>query len=534
MNNSVLWQPDAGGGTYRNPVLYADCSDPDAIRVKNTYYLTASSFNYTPGLPILTSEDLVHWKLANYAVKRIPYPAYEKPRHGCGVWAPSLRFYEGWFTIYYGMPDEGIFMVRAKDPLGKWEAPRLVLEGKGLIDPCPFREEDGSLFVVHAYAKSRIGFKSFLGAFPLSEDGTRAAGEDRLIYDGTRTQPTIEGPKVYRRGEWTYIFAPAGGVAHGWQTVLRSRSLLGPYEERVVLRQGDTPINGPHQGALVDTPGGKDWFLHFQSLGAYGRVLHLQPVRWRSGWPVIGREKEGREWGEPVLFYQKPEFFESKAALSRESPPPKDKSPLGNNDDFSSPTLGLSWQWLGNARKSFYSLKARPGFLRLYSENPSGETPAVLWNCSNVLTQKILGPSFTMETVMECGGLRKNERAGVLVIGGTCLWLGVEKKETLRVVCGRSGGSGEAVSESVLEEHALPPDTSTVFFRIRIVKRGEEAEAEFFYGLREADKKIAASFRLSADTWTGAKTGLFCVADDAKEHGGWADSRYVRYEPLPQ
>ena len=157
-----------------------------------------------------------------------------------------------------------------------------------------------------------------------------------------------------------------------------------------------------------------------------------------------------------------------------------------------------------------------------------------LWNCSNVLTQKILGPSFTMETVMECGGLRKNGRAGVLVIGDSCLWLGVEKKESLRVVCGRSGRDGETVGESVLEEHTLPPDTSAVFFRIRIVKRGEEAEAEFFYGSVEADKKIAASFRLSADTWTGAKTGLFCVTDEAKEHGGWADFRYVRYEPLPQ
>lgn len=532
MNNSVLRQPDTGDGTYRNPVLYADCPDPDAIRVKNTYYLTASSFHYTPGLPIFTSEDLVHWKLANYAVERIPYPAYDRPRHGCGIWAPSLRFFGGWFTIYYGMPDEGIFMVRAKDPLGKWEAPRLVLEGRGLIDPCPFREKDGSLFVVHAYAKSRIGFNSFLGAFPLSEDGTRAVGEDHLIYNGTRTQPTIEGPKVYRRGEWTYIFAPAGGVSHGWQTVLRSRGLFGPYEERVVLRQGNTPVNGPHQGALVDTPGGKDWFLHFQSLGAYGRVLHLQPVVWRDGWPVIGREKEGRTWGEPVLFCQKPELPGSTAAPSGQKSPGKDGFPQENSDDFTLPVLGLSWQWQGNARKDFYSLTARPGFLRLYAKNPSGKTPAVLWNCSNVLTQKLFGPSFTMETAVECSGLKENERAGILAIGESYLWLGVAKEKSLRVVCGHSVRDGKTVRETVLQEHALPAGASTVFFRIRVTKRGEETEAEFFYGLGEANTK-AASFPLSSDTWTGARTGLFCVSDDAEEHVGWADFPYVRYEPLP-
>ena len=233
-----LYFPDMGGGMYQNPVLFCDYSDPDVIRVGDTYYMTASSFNYVPGLPILVSKDLVNWELVNYALDNIPAPNYEKPRHADGVWAPAIRWHEGHFYIFYGMPDEGIYMVRTADALGKWEAPVLVLPGKGLIDPCPFWDDDGQAYVIHGYAKSRIGFKSWLGIFPISADGTRAIGDDHLLFDGSAEHPTIEGPKVHKRDGWYYIFAPAGGVATGWQTVLRSRSIHGPYEDRVVLRQG--------------------------------------------------------------------------------------------------------------------------------------------------------------------------------------------------------------------------------------------------------------------------------------------------------
>ena len=143
MMKDALYFPDMGNGQYRNPVLFCDYSDPDVIRVGDTYYMTASSFNYVPGLPILTSKDLVNWTLVNYALKNIPAPDYERPRHADGVWAPAIRWHNGYFHIFYGMPDEGIYMVRSRDALGEWEAPVLVLPGKGLIDPCPFWDDDG-------------------------------------------------------------------------------------------------------------------------------------------------------------------------------------------------------------------------------------------------------------------------------------------------------------------------------------------------------------------------------------------------------
>ena len=253
-------------------VIFADYSDPDVIRAGNDYYLTASSFDQVPALPILHSRDLVNWRLIGYAAETLPF----EPQPGGGVWAPSLRHHDGWFWIYFGDPDRGIYMTRARDARGPWEPLTLVKEAKGWIDPCPLWDDDGSMVLVHAWAKSRAGFNSVLHVNRLSADGRRVVDEGTLVFDGREKHPTIEGPKFYKRNGWYYIFAPAGGVKRGWQTVLRSKNVFGPYEDKIVLE------GGLHQGAWVE-----DSFLHFQDLGAYGRVVHRQKLRWVNDWPEI-------------------------------------------------------------------------------------------------------------------------------------------------------------------------------------------------------------------------------------------------------
>ena len=364
--SEILWCADNGDGTYRNPVLYCDYSDPDAICVNGTYYLTASTFNYVPGLPILTSRDLVNWKLRNYAVKNIPEARYAAPQHAQGIWAPAIRFQNGRFYIYYGMPDEGIYMVSTENPLGDWDNPVLVKPGKGLIDPCPFWDDDGRAYIIHGYAKSRIGFKSWLGIFPISPDGRTALGDDHLLYDGTKKHPTIEGPKVHKRGGWYYIFAPAGGVATGWQVCLRSRSIFGPYETQVVLKQGSSETNGPHQGAWVETPEGEHWFLHFQSRGLYGRVTHLQPMTWQAdGWPYIGIPDEtpvppdaiavGEECAEAAPIANAEDCGIAVETYRKPKAPECEPSGEIGDDDFSG-ALGLQWQFMGNWQPDFYEV----------------------------------------------------------------------------------------------------------------------------------------------------------------------------------
>lgn len=277
---------------YKNPILNCDFSDPDVIRVKDTYYLVSSSFNFMPGLPVLKSKNLVNWEFVNFACREIPFEIYNTPQHGKGIWAPSIREHNGEFFIFAGTPDEGIFYTKASSPEKEWSPLKCVKPGKGFEDPCPLWDDDGRLFIVHGFVKSRIGFNSKLGMFELNPETMEMISDSKIIFDGTVTQPTIEGPKFYKRNGWYYIFAPAGGVETGWQTVLRSKNVDGPWEEKIVLKQGSSKVNGPHQGAWVDSTDGKNWFIHFQHKGIMGRIVHMQPMIWENDWPVIGNNGE--------------------------------------------------------------------------------------------------------------------------------------------------------------------------------------------------------------------------------------------------
>lgn len=512
-----LWKADLGDGTYQNPILFADYSDPDVIRVGDTYYMTASSFNYIPGLPILTSKDLVNWKLVNYAIERIDYDKYDIPQHSKGVWAPTIRYHEGEFYIYYGMPDEGIFMVKTKDPLGKWEKPVLVLEGKGLIDSCPFWDEDGKAYVIHGYAKSRIGFKSYLGIFPISSDGTKALEEDHILFNGVETQPTIEGPKVYKRNGYYYIFAPAGGVKKGWQTVLRSRNVYGPYEEKIVMQQGSTEINGPHQGALVDTVTGEEWFIHFQDRGLYGRITHLQPVVWENDWPIIGvNAKDG--CGEPCITHKKPNTGINEQPCSLEA-----------CDEFETDSLNLMWQWMGNASENFYSLSERSGHLRLYALNPSGKEKPVLWECANVLTQKLVCPYFKAVSYMEFTGLSENQQAGMVMMGGQYAYLAVRVKDSRKtLVFGRAYDGKEGVYEEIRQLTELSEGTAGVWFTFYMKETESGPRFSLTYALEKGKEiPVETDFMPSDHTWVGSKIGLFATDLGSDAQKGYADFGFI-------
>ncbi len=194
---------DNGDGTYKNPILCADYSDVDVIRVGQDYYMTASSINMTPGLPVLHSRDLVHWKLIGHGLQKLP-PAlmaskvrredelgYDRVRSGWGVWAPSLRHHDGSFWIYWCDPYAGVYMVKARDPAGPWTEPHLVQKALGWIDPCPlWDEETRKAYLVHAYAGSRAGFNSRIDMREMSWDGESLPhrGERAVtLYDFTAT-----------------------------------------------------------------------------------------------------------------------------------------------------------------------------------------------------------------------------------------------------------------------------------------------------------------------------------------------------------
>ena len=266
------WVADLGDGRYQNPILYADYSDPDAIRVGQMFYMTSSSFGNAPGLPLLRSSDMVNWELVGHALPRlVPEQVFARPQPGKGVWAPALRHHAGKFWIFYPDPDFGVYVMTAQNFAGPWSAPHLLLAGKGIIDPAPLWDDDGKAWLVHGWAKSRSGINNILTLRAMDADARELLderGKDIINGDKLPGYHTVEGPKLYKKDGYYYIFAPAGGVEHGWQSVFRSRAIDGPYEDKIVMAQGTSAINGPHQGAWVDGVDGRDWFYHFQDKGA--------------------------------------------------------------------------------------------------------------------------------------------------------------------------------------------------------------------------------------------------------------------------
>ena len=507
--------------TYKNPVLFADYSDPDAIRVGSDFYLVASSFGSVPGLPILHSRNLVDWTIVAHAAPRLPSPDFDTPQHGKGMWAPSLRHHAGRFWIYVGDPDRGIFVTTAADPRGPWTPLALVKAAKGAIDPCPLWDDDGNVYLVHAWAKSRAGFNSVLTVTPLSRDGLKTAGPDTQVFDGHAAHPTIEGPKFYKRNGWYYIFAPAGGVATGWQTVLRSKSVLGAYEDRIVLRQGTSSVNGPHQGAWVETESGESWFLHFQDRGAYGRVVHLQPMSWKADWPVIGVDPDGDGVGEPVTSFRRP------SVASMDIPPA-----LQISDEFAAATLGLQWQWNANPALDWISFEKRKGFARLSVIPGTASAPSV-FGLGNLLLQKFPAEAFRATTLLDAAVLPEGASAGLVIAGRDTGALGVSRTTRGFVIRPLIGRDVDKDGRDVWGE-PVASEASRIWLRAEIEKTDVSNPAEasplarFSYSLDgTAFVALGEPFHVRPGVWVGARIGLFTLGAAAP---GAADFDWFRIE----
>lgn len=496
-NYSNVWVSDNGDGTYKNPILYADYSDPDAIRVGDDYYMTASSFNCIPGLPILHSKDLVNWKLIGHALnKQKPLDVFDKPQHGNGVWAPCIRYYNKEFYIYFPDPDYGIYFVKAKKPEGPWSEPILVKSGKGLIDPSPFWDEDGKTYLVFAFAGSRAGIKSILAICTMNIEGSLANNDDVMIIDGHADETTIEGPKFYKYNGFYYVFAPAGGVATGWQTVLRSKSIYGPYEKKRVMDQGRSTVNGPHQGAWIQTQSGEDWFIHFQDQFTYGRVVHLQPMKWKNNWPIIGIDEDKNGIGEPVLVYKKPNL--GKKTFPIETP--------AESDEFNIPKLGLQWQWHANPQTTW----GFPTSMGYYNLNciPMPKDAVNLYDVPNLFLQKFPANEFTATTKITFNSRFDGEFMGLVIMGLDYSFLCL-KQDGGKLFLSQKTAKNTDKKELETESKPIGIENKTVYLQVKIKIGGI---CDFFYsedGLRF--NPIGDSFIAKEGKWIGAKIGLLAL-----------------------
>lgn len=517
-SNSVskVWVADNGNGTFTNPILHADYSDPDVIRVGNDYLMTASSFNCVPGLPILHSKDLVNWQLISYALPKLsPDTVYNTVQHGGGVWAPCIRFVRDSLFIFYPDPDYGIYMVKAKVAKGPWTEPHLVVAGKGLIDPSPLWDDDGKAYLTYAFAGSRAGVKSVLMVSEMLPDGTALTGQPVMVFDGHEKHPTVEGPKFYKRRGFYYIFAPAGGVTNGWQLALRSRNVWGPYESRIVMAQGETDINGPHQGAWVTTPSGDEWFLHFQDLGAYGRVVHLNPMKWINDWPVIGNDKKNTGSGEPVRTHRKPYTGSSQ---------PKSTPP--DNDECNGTAFGLQWQWHANPQPTWGYASGGLGYYRLNCV-PRPADYINMWNVSNLFLQKLPAPVFTATAKITFHARADEEEAGLIIMGMDYALIGIKRLDgKLMITSAVCNEADKGKKESIVEGEVI--DTNTIYLRVSVAAGGL---CRFYWSTDNRSFQMTNNnFTAREGKWIGAKVGFYALRNGTTNDAGGVDVDWFRVE----
>ena len=528
---SQVWNPDNGNGTYTNPVINADYSDPDVIAVGDDYYLTASSFQCMPGLPILHSKDLVNWEIIGHALTK-PYFSQNVPSHGNGVWAPCMRYHNGEFYIYWGDPDRGVYMVKTKNPAGEWEKPVRVIKGKGMIDTSPLWDDDGRCYLVNGWANSRAHFASVLTVRELNAEGTAAISDPVIVFDGNGTENrTCEGPKFYKRNGWYWIMCPAGGVPTGFQLAMRSKSPYGPYEVKKVLAQGKTNINGPHQGGWVHTSQGEDWFMHFQDKGAYGRVVHLQPVTWRDNWPVMGIDKDGDYCGEPVTKYRKPKIAGKVANVNPQE-----------SDEFNDGKVGMQWQWQANYSQ-LYGMPTMNGTFRLYTYKLKPYTykknrdSLSLWLDPAMLLQKTPADRFTATAKLCLTAKNEQQLGGIIMMGLNFSALVVKRVgqefQLLQLTCKDADKANQPSSKLLATLKPTSADTNgyqeaiheAIYMRMKVY----DGKLQFAYS---TDGKHYTSvgdvFTMREGKWIGAKIGLVAAEPQGTNPCGWIDVDWFR------
>lgn len=480
---------DQQNGTFKNPVLNADYSDPDVIRVGDRYYMVASDFHFL-GMQMLESADLLHWRVVSQVFDRFDYPGWDANRHYAGgSWAPALRHHDGRFYVYFCTPDEGLFVATAADAAGPWSPLHCVRQAEKWEDPCPLWDDDGQAYL----GRSRHGAGPII-VHRMSADGRQLLDDGVTVYTG----PVAEGTKFLKRHGYYYLIIPEGGVGQGWQTVLRSRSVYGPYEKRVVLEQGSTSVNGPHQGALVDVPADSTWwFFHFQETHPRGRVVHLQPARWKDDWPLMGVDIDGNGIGEPVAVWTNPI---AQAPQLTEGVPVEG----GCSDDFSASrrywvgqrqrALGLQWQWNHNPVDSAWSLDERRGWLTLHVLPAAG-----LREARNQLSQKTVGYESQATTRLDCSQLRDGDHAGMLCTGKTLMAVGV---------CREKGRLHFFVERDGERQLVAPCQRSVVFLRVTI----DSAANTHQFAISTDGRHFTPAgqpFPLRMGYWKGSRVGLF-------------------------
>ena len=384
-------------------------------------------------------------------------------------------------------------------------------------------------------------------------------GDPVIVFDGNGTNNrTAEGPKFYKHDGWYWIMCPAGGVPTGHQLAMRSKSPFGPYESKIVLAQGTTNINGPHQGGWVHLKSGEDWFLHFQDKEAYGRVVWLEPMKWVDGWPVMG-ENAGK-----VKAYGKLEKYCGQPVLKHQKPNVGSTFPVVNpaeSDEFNEPVLGKQWQWHSNYDQTF-GMPTPYGYYRIFCHKQSKDYKN-MWEAGNLLLQKTPADNFTVTTKLTMTAKDEGQYGGLICMGLDYSALVVRRVgdefQLQRITC-QKADKGKPENTEVLatlkptardEVDYQPSIHETIYMRLHVkylggniymrlhvkylggkTDKGEnkhEANVTFEYSIDGKKwKEAGTAFTMRQGKWIGAKIGFVAAEPAGKKVRGWLDADWFR------
>ncbi len=521
---------DTGMGTFVNPLINADFPDPDIILVGDTYYLATTTMHNFPGVTILKSKDLVNWEYCANPLLKIsdedPYNlANGKNAYAGGQWAPSLSYHNGKFIVNFiafghdGYDDGGDWILTATDPEGTWEMTKL--EG--------FYYDSGFLFDDnrdHLHGLAADGTENGDGYLYVAAGiGNITVSQlNASTFKEIKSQQVLsvgnglEGSHMYHIGDYYYIYATYGGT-EGSQTIFRSTSPFGPYEEHDGRIFANQHI---HQGGLVETQTGEWWTILFKDAGAIGRIPYLEPVTWADGWPTLGNS--GTDVSKNGAKYKKPDVGNTYP-----------KTYLPTNDTFTDPTLGLQWEWNHNPDDTAWSLLESPGNLRLHTASVTDS----LNGARNMLTQRIFGynPEGTASgsytdsygTIsLDTYGMQDGDVAGLAIFQDPYAYIGV------KVVNGKKYFVQYRSSYDTTSPVEVTGDEVTADrIYLRAVANFGTSKANFYYSYdNETWTKFGneMDMRYTLKVFVGNRFGIFNYA--TRSLGGYVDIDWFSTEPV--
>lgn len=474
---------DQGDGTYCNPVLPSDYSDIDCIRVGDDYYAISSTFQYSPGMVIIHSKDLVNWTIKGHVVSDLNQISKElnwtrMDRYGRGIWAGAIRYHQGKYYVYFGTPDEGYFMSTATEITGPWEPLHCIKSEKGWDDCCPFFDDDGQVYFVGTHFADN--YKTYL--YRMTPDGKTLIEDSKILINEGHGR---EANKLYKiNGTYYHFFSE---VKDGGRYIMMQRAsfITGPYLERKQLSHVQREYNEPNQGGLVEGPDGKWYFLTHHGRGDWaGRIASLLPVHWNDGWPIIGQVGPD---GIGTMVWQ--------------AAKPTNKHPVQtpqSSDDFDKTVLSPQWEWNYQPRDEMWSLTEKPGYLRLKAFRPL--TTDNLLTAGNTLTQRCFRTNRSEVIVkINIKNMVDGQKAGLCHYSQTYAMLGVTQS-----------GKSRNVEFQTNKEKITGPIIKGKDVWIKSVWGGD-GKSQFSYSTDgKKFTQFGEAYQLQWGYYRGSRIGIYC------------------------